>query len=65
MCVDFTDLNKFCPKDSFSLLRVDQLVDAIVGHGMLSFLDAFSGYNQIPMYEPDQDKMTFITNCEL
>ena len=62
MCVDFTDLNKLCPKDSFSLPRVDQLVNATTGHEMLSFMDAFSRYNQIPMYEPDQDKMAFITN---
>ncbi|XP_052299748.1 uncharacterized protein LOC127903121 [Citrus sinensis] len=45
MCVDFTDLNKSCPKDSFPLPRVDQLVDATAGHEMLSFMDAFSGYN--------------------
>ena len=56
MCVDFTDLNKSCPKDSFPLPQVDQLVDATAGHEMLSFMDAFSGYNQIPMYEPDQEK---------
>ncbi|XP_024038303.1 uncharacterized protein LOC112097350 [Citrus clementina] len=62
MCVDFTDLNKSCPKDIFSLPRVDQLVDATAGHEMLSFMDAFSGCNQIPMYEPDQDRTTFITN---
>ena len=53
MCVDFSDLNKSCPKDSFLLPLVDQLVDVIAGHEMLSFMDAFSGYNQIPMYEPD------------
>ena len=62
MCVDFTDLNKSCPKDSFPLPRVDQLVDATAGHEMLSFMDDFSGYNQILMYEPDQDKTAFITN---
>ena len=62
MCVDFTDLNKSCPKDSFSLPWVDQLVDATAGREMLSFMDVFSGYNQIPMYEPDQDKTTFTTN---
>ena len=62
MCVYFTNLNNSCPKDSFPLPRVDQLVDATAGHEMLSFMDAFSGYNQIPMYEPDQDKTAFITN---
>lgn len=62
MCVDFIDLNKSCPKDSFPLPRVDQLVDVMAGHEMLNFIDAFSGYNQIPMYKPDQDKTTFINN---
>ena len=65
ICVDFIDLNKSCPKDSFPLPQVDQLVDATAGHDMLSFMDTFSGYNQIPMYEPDQDITAFITNCEL
>ena len=39
--VDFTDLNKACPKDLFPISRIDQLVDAIVGHPWMSFLDAF------------------------
>ena len=46
MCVDFTDLNKACPKDSFPLPRIDQLVDSTAGHKLLTFMDAFSGYNQ-------------------
>ena len=45
MCLDFVDLNKACPKDSFLLPRIDQLVDTTVGHKLLSFMDAFSGYN--------------------
>lgn len=45
MCVDFTDLNKACPKDSFSLPWIDLLVDSTTGHKLLSFMDAFSGYN--------------------
>ncbi|XP_074374821.1 uncharacterized protein LOC141715244 [Apium graveolens] len=61
-CVDFTDLNKACPKDSFPLPRIDQLVDATAGHALLSFMDAYSGYNQIPMYGPDQDHTSFITD---
>ncbi|XP_017411652.2 uncharacterized protein LOC108323671 [Vigna angularis] len=61
MCVDFTDLNKACPKDSYPLPSIDRLVDGASGHVMLSFLDAYSGYNQIPMYEPDQSKTAFIT----
>ncbi|GMH31593.1 hypothetical protein Nepgr_033437 [Nepenthes gracilis] len=49
MCVDFTDLNKACPKDSFPLPRIDQLVDSTSSHELLSFMDAYSGYNQIRM----------------
>ena len=45
MCVDFIDLNKACPKDSFPLPRIDQLVDSTAGHKLLTFMDAFSGYN--------------------
>ena len=61
MCVDFTDLNKACPKDSFSLSSIDRLVDASVGHHILSFIDAFSGYNQIMMNPSDQENTAFIT----
>ena len=61
VCVDYTDLNDACPKDSFPLPRIDQIVDALAGHGMLSFLDAFSGYHQIPMHPPDAEKTSFIT----
>ena len=45
MCVDFTDLNRACPKDSFPLPRIDQLVDSTARHKLLTFMDAFSGYN--------------------
>ena len=45
MCVDFMDLNKACPKDSFPLLRIDQLVDSAARHKLLSFMNAFSSYN--------------------
>ena len=45
MCVDFTDLNKACPKDSYPLPRIDQLVDSTADHQLLSFIDAFSSYN--------------------
>ncbi|KAK0596772.1 hypothetical protein LWI29_018902 [Acer saccharum] len=61
MCVDFTDLNKACPKDSFPLPRIDQLVDATAGHGLLSFMDAYSGYNQIRMNKIDEEKTAFTT----
>ena len=62
MCVDFTDLNKACPKDSYPLPRIDQLMDSIVGHQLLSFMDAFLGYNRILMDEADQEKTSFITS---
>ncbi|KAK0593866.1 hypothetical protein LWI29_007560 [Acer saccharum] len=44
-----------CPKDSFPLPRIDQLVDATAGHETLSFMDAYSGYNQIKMHKPDEE----------
>ena len=62
MCVDFMDLNKACPKDSFPLPRIYQLVDSKAGHKLLTFMDAFSGYNQIKMAEEDQEKTAFITS---
>ena len=61
MCVDFTDLNRACPKDSYPLPRIDQLVDSTAGHKLLSFMDAFSGYNQIRMDGSDQEKTSFVT----
>ena len=62
MCVDFTDLNRACPKDSFLLPRINQLVDSTTGHKLLIFMDAFSRYNQIKMVEEDQEKTEFITS---
>ena len=59
--MDYTDLNDACPKDSFPLPRIDQIVDASTAHIMLSFLDAFSGYHQIPMHHSDAEKTSFIT----
>ena len=61
MCVDFTDLNKACHKDSFSLPKIDQLIDATAGHERMSFLDSYRGYYQIAMFGPDQSKTSFIT----
>ena len=61
VCVDYTNLNDAYPKDSFPLPRIDHIVDASVGHGMLSFIDAFSGYHQIPMHPSDAEKTSFIT----
>ena len=62
MCVDFTDLNKAFPKDSFPLPRIDQLMDSTAGHKLLTFMDTFSRYNQIKMAKEDQEKTAFITS---
>ncbi|KAI0519455.1 hypothetical protein KFK09_006903 [Dendrobium nobile] len=62
MCMDYTDLNKACPKDSFPLPQIDQLVDATSGHQMLSFIDAYSGYNQIQMNPTDEEATSFQTD---
>ena len=61
VCVDFTDLNKACPKNPFPMPKIDQLVDATVCHPRMSFLDAFQGYHQIPLALDDQEKTTFVT----
>ena len=61
LCIDLTDINKACPKDSFPLPRIDLIVDATAGHELLSFMDAFSGYNQISMDPGDQEKTSFVT----
>ena len=60
MCVDFTDLNKACPKNSYPLPSIDALVDSASGCKMLSFLDAFSGYDQIKMHPRDECKTAFM-----
>ncbi|RDX96592.1 hypothetical protein CR513_20731, partial [Mucuna pruriens] len=61
MCTDYTDLNKACPKDSYPLPGIDRLVDNVAGFTFLSFMDAYSGYNQIRMHPHDEEKTTFIT----
>ena len=61
VCVDFTDLNKACPKDHFPMPWIDRLVDSTVGHPRMSFLDAFQGYHQIPLAAEDQEKTAFVT----
>ena len=62
MCVDIRDLNRACPKDSYLLPRIDTLVDLTARHELLSFMDAFSGYNQIKMNKEDQEKTSFVTS---
>ncbi|XP_057417380.1 uncharacterized protein LOC130711680 [Lotus japonicus] len=61
MCTDYTSLNKVCPKDSYPLPNVDKLVDGASGNELLSLMDAYSGYNQIMMYRPDEEKTAFMT----
>ena len=62
MCINFIDLNKVFPKDSFPLPRIDQLVGSTARHKLLSFMDSFSGYNQIFMFEEYQEKTLFVTS---
>jgi len=62
MCTDYTDLNQACPKDSYPLPSIDRLVNGAAGHKYMSFLDAFSGYNQISMYPSDVLKTAFMTD---
>ena len=62
MYIDFADLNKACPKDSYPLPRVNVLIDSTAQHQLLRFMDAFLGYNQIQMDEADQEKTSFVTS---
>nr|CAE75910.1 OSJNBb0115I21.13 [Oryza sativa Japonica Group] len=61
MCIDYTNLNKACPKDPYPLPRIDQIVDSTAGCDLLCFLDAYSGYHQIRMAREDEEKTAFIT----
>ena len=61
LCIDFIDINRACPKDSFPLPKIDRIVDAIAGHKLLSFMEAFLRYNHIRMDPNDQEKTSFIT----
>jgi hypothetical protein len=61
MCIDFTNLNKACPKDKFPLPRIDKIVDSTAGCEVMSLLDCFSGYHQIYMKEEDKANTSFIT----
>uniref|UniRef100_A0A2N9IPK6 RNA-directed DNA polymerase n=1 Tax=Fagus sylvatica TaxID=28930 RepID=A0A2N9IPK6_FAGSY len=60
-CVDFRNLNKACPKDEFPLPNMDLLIDSAAGSAMFSFMDGFSGYNQIRMSPRDAEKTAFRT----
>ena len=65
MCADFRDLNKACPKDDFPLPHIDVLVDNIAESALMSFMNGFTGYNQIKMALKYMTKTTFITEWEL
>ena len=60
-CVDYSNLNDVCPKDTFPLPRVNQIIDATADHQLLSFPDAYFGYNKIPIYPLDSANIAFIT----
>ena len=62
MCVDFTNLNRACPKDSYPLLNIDKLVDAATGYEYMCFMDTYSGYNQIRIHLEEEEKTTFMTD---
>ncbi|KAM2253135.1 hypothetical protein ACFX1S_007563 [Malus domestica] len=62
MCVDYTDLNKECPNDNFPLPLIERLIDSTTGCELMSFMDAYSGYNQILMNPLDQEHTTFTTD---
>jgi hypothetical protein len=60
MCIKYSGLNKLCPKDHFSLPRIDQIVDSTSSCDLLCFLDAYSGFHQIPMSREDEEYTAFI-----
>jgi hypothetical protein len=62
MCIDYTSLNKACPKDEYTLPRICQIVDSMASCELLSFLDAYLGYYQISLAVEDEEKTTFITS---
>jgi hypothetical protein len=61
MCIDYISFNKACPKDPFPLSRIDQIMDSSSGCDLLCFLDAYSGFHQIPMSRGDEENIAFIT----
>jgi hypothetical protein len=60
MCIDYTSLNKACPKDPFPLPRIDQIMDSTFGYDLLCFLDAYFGFHEIPMSREDEEHAAFI-----
>ena len=65
ICINYKDLNKACPKDNFFLSKIDQLIDATSSHKLLSFMDAFSDYNQIPIAPKDEENTIFVIERDL
>jgi hypothetical protein len=65
MCIDYTDLNRHCPKDPSPLSHIDQVIDSTAGSVLLCFLDCYSGYHQIALKVFDQDKTTFIMSHDI
>ena len=63
MYIDFTDLNKACPKDCYPFPQLDRLVDFTIRYDMFYFLDSFKGYHQMEMEESDKEKTFFIMEC--
>jgi hypothetical protein len=61
MCIDFTGLNKCCPKDDFPLIRIDQIMDSRAGYEIMALLYCFSGYHQIWLCTEDEEKTSLIT----
>lgn len=65
MCIDFIDLNKACPKDSYLLFWIDQLIDVIIGYELLTFMDVFFEYNQIHIVPENEEKIAIIIDHSL
>jgi hypothetical protein len=61
MCINYTNLNKHCPKDPFPLPHIDKVMDSMAGSVLLCFLDYYLGYHQIALHPDDEDKTAFIT----
>jgi hypothetical protein len=65
MCIDYTSLNKACPKDEYFLPHICQIIDSTASSKLLLFLDAYSGYHQINLAIDDEEKAVFIMSFEI
>ena len=59
VCVDYTNTNKACPKEPFPLPHIDIMVDATIGHEMLTFMEVMAGFQQIQMQPLNQEDTIF------